>query len=125
MSSYERKAKNILDRAGIKYIYQSPYIVPWRRFQPDFYFTIWWKKIVVEIDWEYHNTIKAKIYDLIRDINFYYHWIDEVYRLTPKMLKAWKLQQIIKNETIENVFWKITLLLFSVTTLLYFIVNIA
>jgi len=118
-SSYEKKAENILKKMKVDYIFQSPYIVPWRRFKPDFYINIWFKKIVIEIDWEYHNTLRSKIYDFVRDVLFYYHWIDQIYRLKPKDLRNWKLEKLLLKEQVEYNIIKIMYYIIGTALLLY------
>ena len=72
-SKYELTAYKALNDRWIKFDTEQK-LIPWRQYRADIYIRKWFKKIVIEIDWEYHDTIKFKIHDIIRDIIFMYHW---------------------------------------------------
>lgn len=100
-SSWEKRAERLFKRKHIKYRKEFQ-AIPFRKYRVDFVIKIWIRNIWIEIDWSQHLTLKALIYDKIRDAKIKKKsWIKKIYRVGYNNLEK-KLMRIILIEKIKT-----------------------
>ena len=111
-SSYELQTIKYLDKKWINYRWRETPI-KWRRLEADFTLRSYGRDIVIEVDWQYHDSLKAKRHDLKKDFIFYFNWL-LVYRVTRKKDIHTQLDRIFKIErrrVIIKIIWTTTLVI--------------